>query len=172
MPTAGVPTATARCSGPESFPTKTSQRCSTAPNWPKVGPSERSTTPDGTADLTYVEQAARQGLVGLMTCDCSPRIVPHGGSAPVFGTNPIAAAVPADPDPILLDLSKVSPHQDGLQDLLAAAALTGCLPEEVVLFGVQIDSLGVGLELSSPVADQVDVVAERVAEELGLCQSH
>lgn len=74
--------------------------------------------------------------------------------------------------PIQLDLSKVSPHQDGLQDLLAAAALTGCLPAEVVLFGVQIDSLKVGLDLSPPVADQVDVVVERIAQEMGLCQSH
>jgi hydrogenase maturation protease len=72
--------------------------------------------------------------------------------------------------PILLDLSKVSPHQDGLQDLLAAAALTGCLPEDVVLCGVQIDSLRVGLELSPPVAAQVDALVERVAGELNLCR--
>jgi hydrogenase maturation protease len=70
--------------------------------------------------------------------------------------------------PILLDLSKVSPHQDGLQDLLAAAAFTGCLPKEVVLWGVQIDSLGVGLELSPLVAAQVGALVERIVGELGL----
>lgn len=72
--------------------------------------------------------------------------------------------------PILLDLSKVSPHQDGLQDLLAAAALIGCLPEEVVLWGVQIDCLGVSLELSPLVAAQVDNLVERIAGELNLGQ--
>jgi hydrogenase maturation protease len=73
--------------------------------------------------------------------------------------------------PVLLDLSKVSPHQDGLQDLLAAAALTGCLPKEVVLWGVQIESLGVSLELSPVVAAQVDPLVERVAGELNVCRS-
>jgi hydrogenase maturation protease len=73
-----------------------------------------------------------------------------------------------DEIPIFLDASKVSPHQDGLQDLLAVAALTGCLPREVVLWGVQVESLGVGLELSPVVAAQVDALVERIAGELNL----
>lgn len=70
--------------------------------------------------------------------------------------------------PVFLDASKVSPHQDGLQDLLAVATLSGCLPEEVVLWGVQIESLRVSLELSPDVAAQVDALVEIIAGELNL----
>lgn len=71
-----------------------------------------------------------------------------------------------DEVPAFLDVSKVSPHQEGLQDLLAVAALKGYLPDEIVFWGAQIASLGVGLELSPAVADQVDALAEKVLEEL------
>jgi hydrogenase maturation protease len=68
--------------------------------------------------------------------------------------------------PAFLDASKVSPHQDGLQDLLAVAALKGYLPDEVVLWGVQIRSLGVGLEPSPVVAAQIDSLVNEVLTEL------
>jgi hydrogenase maturation protease len=68
--------------------------------------------------------------------------------------------------PRFLDASKVSPHQDGLQDLLAVAALKGYLPEEVVLWGVQIQALGVGLEPSPVVAAQIGPLVEEVLDEL------
>jgi L-2-hydroxycarboxylate dehydrogenase (NAD+) len=56
----------------------------------------------------YVDRIARQGLVGLMTCNCYPRIVPHHGTRPVLGTNPIAIAAPTHTEPILLDMSTAS----------------------------------------------------------------
>jgi hydrogenase maturation protease len=68
--------------------------------------------------------------------------------------------------PIFLDTSRVSPHQDGLHKLLAVAMLKGYLPAEVIFWGVQIESLGVGLELSPTVAAQVGVLAEKVIEDL------
>ncbi len=68
--------------------------------------------------------------------------------------------------PVFLDASKVSAHQEGLQDLLAAASLKGYLPGEVVFWGVQIESLGVGLDLSPPVASQVDALVQKVLDEL------
>jgi hydrogenase maturation protease len=68
--------------------------------------------------------------------------------------------------PFFLDASKVSPHQEGLQDLLAVAMLKGYLPGEVVFWGAQIESLGVGLELSPVVAAQVDTLAGNVLAEL------
>jgi hydrogenase maturation protease len=71
-----------------------------------------------------------------------------------------------DEIPVFLDAAKVSPHQDGLHDLLAAAALTGHLPEEVVFWGAQIEALGLGLHLNPAVAAQVDVLVERVMQEL------
>jgi hydrogenase maturation protease len=55
---------------------------------------------------------------------------------------------------------KVSPHQTGLPDLLAAAQLRGRFPSEVVLLGAQIGKLGMGLELSEPVAEQVCVLGQ------------
>jgi hydrogenase maturation protease len=71
-----------------------------------------------------------------------------------------------DDIPVFLDASKVSPHQEGLQDLLAVAALKGYLPDEVVLWGAQIASLGVGLDLSPAVARQVDALVIKVLDEL------
>ena len=68
--------------------------------------------------------------------------------------------------PVFLDVSRVSPHQDGLQDLLAVAALKGYLPEKVVLWGIQIQSLGVGLELSPAVASRMDSLVEKILSEL------
>jgi hydrogenase maturation protease len=68
--------------------------------------------------------------------------------------------------PMFLDTSRVSPHQDGLHDLLAVAMLKGYLPAEVIFWGVQVESLGVGLDLSPAVAAQVDVLVTNVVKEL------
>ena len=68
--------------------------------------------------------------------------------------------------PMFLDASRVSPHQDGLHDLLAVAMLKGYLPAEVVFWGVQVGTLGVGLELSSAVAAQIDKLVDKVIQEL------
>ncbi len=61
---------------------------------------------------------------------------------------------------------KLSPHQVGVPDMLFAARLKGIEPPDIVLWGVQPGSLEVGLELSPPVARQVDVLVERLADEL------
>lgn len=71
-----------------------------------------------------------------------------------------------DEVPVFLDVAKVSAHQEGLQDLLAVATLKGYLPEEVVFWGAQIETLGVGLELSPAVAAEVDTLGEKVLVEL------
>lgn len=42
----------------------------------------------------------------------------------------------------------------------------GYLPEEVVFWGAQIESLGVGLALSPAVAAQMDALGEKVLGEL------
>ncbi|MBU0704998.1 MAG: HyaD/HybD family hydrogenase maturation endopeptidase [Chloroflexi bacterium] len=60
---------------------------------------------------------------------------------------------------------KISPHQIGIPDMLFAAKLKDIYPPNVVLWGVQPGTLEVGLDLSPPVAAQVDVlVAKAVAE--------
>ena len=101
--------------------------------------------------LPYVEDASR-----LLVVDAVQARKPPGTLVRMVG----------DEIPIFLDASKVSPHQEGLQDLLAVAVLKDYLPDEVVFWGAQIESLGVGLELSSAVAAQVDALVGKVLEEL------
>ena len=101
--------------------------------------------------LPYVEDAAR-----LLVIDAVQARKPPGTLVRMEG----------DEIPVFLDASKVSPHQEGLQDLLAVAMLKGYLPDEVVFWGAQVESLGVSLELSAPVAAQVDALGGKVLEEL------
>ena len=61
---------------------------------------------------------------------------------------------------------KISPHQEGLTDLLAVARLTGICPPEVVLWGMVPACLEVGLELSPPVEARMGELVEEVVEEL------
>ena len=61
---------------------------------------------------------------------------------------------------------KISPHQLGLSDLIAAARLTDSLPAKVVLFGIEPKDLGTGLELSEDVAQSVEQLVVLVALEL------
>lgn len=62
--------------------------------------------------------------------------------------------------------TKLSPHQVGLQDLLAVAELQGFSPQKMVLWGVQPAVLEMGTELSSAVAAQMDTLVDRVLAEL------
>lgn len=61
---------------------------------------------------------------------------------------------------------KISPHQLGVPDMLAAAKLKGSFPRNIVLWGVQPASLEVGLELSETIAPLMDTLVEKVAGEL------
>jgi hydrogenase maturation protease len=54
---------------------------------------------------------------------------------------------------------KISPHQIGVQDLLATAQLMGYTPPEVMILGVQPHWLNVGLELSPAVIIQIEPLA-------------
>lgn len=62
---------------------------------------------------------------------------------------------------------KLSPHQMALPDLLAAARLRGRYPSEVVLWGVQPGPMTTTLDLSPPVAAQVDALVDRLLADLG-----
>lgn len=62
--------------------------------------------------------------------------------------------------------TRLSPHQVGLQDLLAVAAFQGFNPEEMVLWGIQPASIEPGTELTEAVATQVDMLVENVLAEL------
>ena len=67
---------------------------------------------------------------------------------------------------------KMSPHQIGIPDMLFAAKLKDIYPPNVVLWGVQPAVLDVGLELSPPVAAQVDVLVEKIVKELARWGEH
>ncbi len=62
--------------------------------------------------------------------------------------------------------TKVSPHQVGLADVLAAATLTGSMPRKLVLFGVEPLQIDLGMELSEPVAEQIPRLIHLIVEEL------
>ncbi len=62
--------------------------------------------------------------------------------------------------------TKLSPHQVGLSDVLAALRFSGSAPGHVVLIGVQPVSLEVAMELTPKVAAQMDRVLELVTAEL------
>ena len=62
--------------------------------------------------------------------------------------------------------TRISPHQLGLSDLLAAAMLTDELPENLVLYGVEPESIDIGLDLSDAVEANVDKLVGAVADEL------
>jgi hydrogenase maturation protease len=61
---------------------------------------------------------------------------------------------------------KVSPHQMGLPDILAAAKLRGRYPGDIVLWGVQPGVIDTTLELSASVASQVDALVQGVLADL------
>ncbi len=54
----------------------------------------------------YAVMAARQGLIGIATCNVDPGVAAPGSRGPVLGTNPLAWAVPSGNDtPPFLDIA-------------------------------------------------------------------
>jgi LDH2 family malate/lactate/ureidoglycolate dehydrogenase len=78
----------------------------------------------------YLEKIARAGFVGIQTACGEPSVAPLGGRAPAFGTNPIAFALPNDPDPLIFDMG-TSALMRG--DLILARRLGTLLPEGAAL---------------------------------------
>ncbi len=64
--------------------------------------------------------------------------------------------------------TKVSPHQIGLADVLAAATLTDSMPRNLVLFGVEPLEIDLGMELSVPVAEQMPRLIQMIVDELNV----
>jgi len=62
--------------------------------------------------------------------------------------------------------TKLSPHQVGLSDVLAALRFAGSEPKSVVLIGVKPVSLDISMEMTPQVAACVEPVIVMVAEEL------
>lgn len=63
--------------------------------------------------------------------------------------------------------TKVSPHQVGLADVLAASELSGCPPRRITLLGCVPASMALGMELTAAILPQMERMVGLVAEELG-----
>ena len=61
---------------------------------------------------------------------------------------------------------RITPHDIGLRDLLAAARLSGAWPQELVLHGAQPDSTAIGTQLSAPLAAALDPLVHAILAEL------
>lgn len=71
--------------------------------------------------IGYVaSQIAGRGLVGLVFASSPPRVATAGSYEPIFGTNPIAVGIPAEPDPIVLDMTTASMAFYGLVEAKTA----------------------------------------------------
>jgi hydrogenase maturation protease len=75
------------------------------------------------------------------------------------------ARLSGDEIPIAFE-TRLSPHQMGLKDLLAVSLLQGVKPPEMVLLGIQPANIELGMELSPPVAEQLETLVEMTLEEL------
>ena len=69
----------------------------------------------------YLQPVTDAGLIILLCCSdpASRTVTPHGGVAPRFSPNPLAAGIPTDADPILIDIS-TSSTSNGLCNRVAA----------------------------------------------------
>ncbi|WP_163849142.1 Ldh family oxidoreductase [Pseudooceanicola aestuarii] len=78
----------------------------------------------------FVRQLADDGLVGLMGAEGPPFVTPHGGTAPVIGTNPLALAMGADADRVVIDLGTGTTTMAALR---GARAEGHALPADIAL---------------------------------------
>ncbi len=62
--------------------------------------------------------------------------------------------------------SKISLHQVGLIDALAAAERMSCAPEEIVIIGVEPREMAYGLELTEQVKQRLAEIVDTVLEEI------
>jgi hydrogenase maturation protease len=100
--------------------------------------------------LRHIQDRDHLIIIDAMTCDQPP------GSVVRVANEDVPAAF----------RTRISPHQLGLSDLLAAAMLIDGLPGTLVLFGVEPANVDIGLELSETVAGSLEKLITAVAEEL------
>ena len=63
---------------------------------------------------------------------------------------------------------RISPHQIGLSDVLATALISDALPGEMVLFGIEPETMTTGLALTPTVEASLGKLVDAVVEELRL----
>ena len=107
----------------------------------------------GTAGMDLLNTLA--GCDHLLICDAA-----RTGAPPASVVKLAAAEVPA------LFLTRFSPHQLGLADVLATLVLTDEAPGSVTLVGIVPADLELGIELSPEVAAALEQAVECLAMEL------
>lgn len=68
----------------------------------------------------YASQLAKQGLIGFAFGRSTQRVAVYGSYEPVFGTNPLAIAIPTETDPVVLDMSTAATTYFGLVEAVTA----------------------------------------------------
>src|SRR4051812_24503011 len=82
----------------------------------------------------YLEHIAREGLVGIHLATGVHLVVPHGGTRPALGTNPIAFGFPTSKDPLIIDFGTAGMM---LGEVILRSRTGERLPE-----GIAIDAKG------------------------------
>ena len=63
-------------------------------------------------------------------------------------------------------MTKISPHQIGLSDLLAAGILSDQIPKQIILFGVEPERLETGIYLTDAVEASLEKIISAILDEL------
>jgi LDH2 family malate/lactate/ureidoglycolate dehydrogenase len=82
----------------------------------------------------YLERIARAGFVGIHTVGATPFVVPPGARQRFLGTNPLAIALPADPDPFMFDM--------GTAAMMSGEVLLKSYLGETLRDGIGVDAAG------------------------------
>lgn len=112
-------------------------------------------------NLTFIDGGTLSFTLAAYIEDCDNLIVFDAAQlhAPA-GT--VRTMVGAEMD-AFLGAAKRSPHEVGLLDLFDIARLTGCLPENRALIGIQPGSIGWGMAPTQPVAEALETAAREAS---------
>ncbi|MEN6623706.1 MAG: Ldh family oxidoreductase [Smithella sp.] len=68
----------------------------------------------------YASRLAREGFIGFTFSRSPERVAVYGSYEPVFGTDPLAIAIPTESDPVVLDMSTAATSYFGLVEAVTA----------------------------------------------------
>ncbi|MCR6631629.1 MAG: HyaD/HybD family hydrogenase maturation endopeptidase [Magnetospirillum sp.] len=123
-------------------------------------PDEVEVIDGGTAGMDCLDRIADADL--LLIADCVRK----------QGRAPGAITRLADGEIDAWFKTKISPHQVGLSDVLAACSFHGFYPKKVVLVGVQPESFDTAMELTPTVAAVLPRMIETLVAELAAVGVH